>query len=187
MNEKPDYSYKLYVSENDSIEGTRIVFTKEFTPAQMFRFSQLMNDYSQADWYSEILGNLSPMQRREIDKETDMKLMVESYQKLLIRLALKTTKGNFKQAASLLKVKRTTLFELAKRIGLEDEDSSASFVKQATKQFNDNALDAEVSTLTLGEVEKHLKRVTLLVERLNSRKSNLQNKVITLNRAANDG
>lgn len=179
------YNYKLCVIEQDLDEGSKIVFTKEFNPADMFRFSQLMTDYSKADWYTDVLNDLSPFQQREIEAELDMLGMVSRYQTNLIRLALKTTKGNKSHAAKLLKIKRTTLLSLMARLNIELEtpEVSEQFIKHAV----DKVREFSIEKMSLQDIESSLVKAKNLIEKLNSKKNSLQkSNIIPLKRAVNE-
>ncbi|MBN2695154.1 sigma-54-dependent Fis family transcriptional regulator [bacterium] len=56
------------------------------------------------------------------DEQFDFKQMVESYQRELLFYALKKSGGSKKKAAEFLKLKRTTLIEMLKRLGMDSSD-----------------------------------------------------------------
>jgi transcriptional regulator with PAS, ATPase and Fis domain len=66
---------------------------------------------------------LQPLQTLTIpDEGIDLRSMVSSLEKALILKSLEKTQGNRNRAAQLLKLKRTTLVEKLKRIGLGGEE-----------------------------------------------------------------
>ncbi len=56
------------------------------------------------------------------DEQFDFKQMVESYQRELLFYALKKSGGSKKKAADFLKLKRTTLIEMLKRLEMDSSD-----------------------------------------------------------------
>jgi DNA-binding NtrC family response regulator len=58
---------------------------------------------------------LRPLPERGVDLDAEMR----DVERTLLRQALDRTKGNRRQAADLLRIKRTTLVEKLKRFGLD--------------------------------------------------------------------
>lgn len=113
-----DYNYTLNITENDEIEGVKVVFRRTMSPAQMFAVSQKLNELNDPG----IDGLINPMTNTQVLEHLqaiDINKAIRDYSASIIRAALDNHGWNVKQTAKFLTLKRTTLTETIKRLGIE--------------------------------------------------------------------
>lgn len=135
-------TFELRVERRQGITGQldekTIVMDLKMDGSEYLRFLQLMKHFT-SDEYREFLAeckDLSESSKYLIEKEMGFFERVDAYKASLIDAALKKTGGNKKAAAALLGMKRTTLHELAKSLGVEKPSIDESIdwnIRRASK------------------------------------------------------